>query len=364
MENIALKHRSIRTRATLIAGADYILNLAVLLLFFAFSKVTLETVLIITAISILVNIFFIYMVASGTSEMFNDPSLTASQVTCGCAVNLIALSLAPHVAYAIAINLFIPLAYSSLHFRKEGFIVTWLIVSIAFLSIVHLQQSNIQIAPTTTTDIYLFVMVLSAALGRFLFINAEVGRIRSRLREKNVSLRKAYAQLKKVTEKDIGTGMASQQSFMDILHNITNPLVETNCLFLVLIEVNTVTQIDETEKETHEKVARAVSDLLSCRLRRSDTIARYRSNQFALILPDAPKQGIIGMLQRTYMQIEDINWDYYGIKGEISAAIGLATWIKGEDPDFVMKQCEYALAKAKQKREEQFSFHHAASAVA
>ncbi|MFL0809834.1 MAG: diguanylate cyclase [Agarilytica sp.] len=364
MENITLKHRNIRTRATLIAGADYILNLAVLMLFFAFSKVDLNTVLIIIAISILVNAFFIWVISSGKSEILNDPSLTASQVVCGCAVNLVALALAPQLAYAIAINLFIPLAYGSLHFRKEGYIVAWLLVSIAFACVSHIQKDAISVVPRSTTDTYLFVLVLSAALGRFLFINSEVSRIRHRLRGKNQSLRQAYAQLKKIAEKDLNTGMASHQSFKNILQDVTNPLLNTNSLFLVLIEVNVSPQADQQDSETHERVARAVSDLLSCRLRRSDTIARYSSNQFALLLPEAPKQGIISMLQRTYMQIEDINWPYYGIEGEIKTAIGLSTWLRGENPEQALDLCESALTKAKQKRAEQFSFHQAQPAVA
>ncbi len=339
------KRRKLRTRATVIASIDYVLNFAILSLFFALGRVDLLTVLTVFTLSVLVNILFLHLVFSGKSESFNDPSLTRCQVTAGCLINLVALYLAPQVAYAIAINMFIPLAYGSLHFKREGFMVAWILVSIAFGTILYFTKDLAGVTPQTPIDTYLFALVVSTALGRFLFINAEVSNIRRRLQEKNRALQKAHGLLKEVTEKDELTGMANQHAFKNILLEFCNPILGTKCLYLVLLEVGNITKAND--HFSHEKAIRAVSDILTCRLRRSDTISRYDDSQFALLLPESPRHAVTRVLERAQLEIEDINWEYYGVNPDVSTAISLVEWRKGDDPLETLTRCETELAAKK-----------------
>ncbi|MFL0798899.1 MAG: diguanylate cyclase [Agarilytica sp.] len=339
------KRRQLRIRATVIASIDYVLNLAILSLFFALGRVDLLTVITVLILSVLANTLFLYLVISGKSEFFDDPSLTRCQVTAGCIINLVALFLAPQVAYAIAINMFIPLAYGSLHFKREGFILAWILVSIAFGTILYFTKDLVAAAPQTPLDTYLFALVVSTALGRFLFINAEVSNIRRRLQEKNKALQKAHGLLKEVTEKDELTGMANRHAFKNILLESCNPILGTKCLYLVILEVGNITQAND--HFSHEKAIRAVSDILTCRLRRSDTISRYDDTQFALLLPESPKHAVTRVLERAQMEIEDINWEYYGVNPAVSTMISIVEWHKGDDPLEILARCETELAAMK-----------------
>lgn len=343
------RRRRIRARATIIASLDYLLNISILAGFCLLGIIDLSVLYIVIALSVFFNALFLHLVISGKSESFNDPSLTASQVTAGCLVNLVALAMAPQVAYAIAINLFVPLAYGSLHFKREGFVVAWVLMTISFGTVLHFTKDAIAIAPTTALDTYLFAFVVSTALGRFLFINAEVSNIRRRLRDKNHALKKAFGLLREVTEKDDLTGMANRQAFTNILVETCSPLLDTKSFYVAMIEVDNVNKANESF--SHDKAIRAVSDILSCRLRRSDTISRYNETRFALIFPEANKQSIIRALERARLEIEDINWEYYGVKPCVAASIGLAEWRQGDDPFVTLKQCENALSMSKSNHE-------------
>ncbi len=351
------RRKRIRTRATTIASLDYILNILILAGFCALGIIDLSVLYVVAGLSVIVNVLFLHLVTSGKSEAFSDPSLTGYQVAAGSIINLIGLAMAPQVAYAIAINLFVPLAYGSLHFKREGFIVAWVSMTIAFGTILHFTQDRIAIAPTTALDTYLFAFVVSTALGRFLFINAEVSNIRRRLRDKNHALKKAYGLLREVTEKDELTGMANRQAFTNILMESCNPLLETKNFYVAMIEIDNIHKTSENFSK--DKAVRAVSDILSCRLRRSDTIARYSDTKFALLFPEGTKQCIVRVLERARLEIEDINWEYYGVKPCVTASIGVAEWNRGDDPFVTLDQCEDALVSSQNSGEGGLSVYSA-----
>lgn len=361
-KSILDRRRQIRTRSTLIASADYALNIAILGAFFFFAKVELPAVIAIVSLTVLINVVFLSLIISGKSESYSDPSLTTLQISAGCIANLVSLALAPQMAYVFAINLFIPLAYGSLHFKRESFVVAWLLVSISFGTIIHFSENSVQFAINSATDRYLFALVVSSALGRFLIINAEVANIRCQLRDKNRALKKAFGLLREVTEKDELTGMANRQAFTNILQESCNPLVEKNSLYIAIIEIGALTKTDI--KTMREKSIRAVSDILSCRLRRSDTIARFSENQFALLLPESPKHAVIRVLERARLEIEDINWAYYNVKPPVTTSIGLAEWLQGDNPFETLAQCESALSTAKLGKSKGFYFYGSETAVA
>ncbi len=351
----ALRRRKIRARTTLIASVDYLSNTILLTLFYMLDRVPLSTLVTLALVSIGVNIVFLYLILSGRSETFEEPSMTSWQVATGCVVNLLALAIAPQIAYAVAINLFIPLAYGSLHFRQGGFIVAWILVTIAFGTIVHFQADAIHIMVTNAVDGYLFALVVSTALGRFLFINAEVSNIRQRLQDKIRALKKANGVLREVTEKDELTGFANRQAFHNILRENCNYLIDTPPFFIAILEVGE-TSISP-DRAVHEKVIRAVSDILSCRLRRSDTIARYDDRQFSLLLTEPSEATAIKALTRALEEMNEINWEYYGLESSVPISVGLARWQRGDNPGDTLLKSEQALYRAQRNEQQKVVAH-------
>lgn len=361
-QTVLERRRKIRVRSTLIAGADYALNLVILCVFYYFAKVDLTAVISIFVLTLAINAIFIGLITSGKSESFSDPSLTTYQISAGCVANLVSLILAPQMAYVFAVNLFIPLAYGSLHFKREGFIIAWVSVTIAFATIIHFAQDSVQMAMSSPIDKYLFALVVSTALGRFLIINAEVANIRLALRDKNRALKKAFGLLREVTEKDELTGMANRQAFNNILRESCSPLVEKKRLYIAIIEISALTHSDKPFMAAN--AIRAVSDILSCRLRRSDTIARYSEHQFALLLPESPKQAVMRVLERARLEIDEINWEYYEVQTPITTSIGLAEWRRGDNPAETLQRCEAALHKAKSSDSNDLTIYDGQTAVA
>jgi len=332
----------------MIAASDYLINILVLIIFYLSDKIGIEIVIILAVLSILVNAIFVFLITFGISESFHDPSVTTLQIFTGCAMNILAMAMAPQIAYLFAINLFIPLAHGSLQFKRDEFILAWVLVTIAMVLTLSLSGSNINTMLVSKSDQYLFILVTSLALGRFLFINAEVSTIRRRLRDKNRALKKAYSQLREVTSRDALTGLVNKQAFLKILDEISQPILEIQQYYVAIVDIDNLDRINTTHgKDVGDKIIGVVGDILSCRLRRSDCVARINGEAFALLLTHTSLNHVTKVLERARKQIEDTHWPYYGSENKVTVSVGIAEWSRGEDPNLTIENAHTAVRRAK-----------------
>jgi diguanylate cyclase (GGDEF)-like protein len=352
----------IRLRVTLLATLDYAINVLVLFAFAYAGMLAWTVAVTILLLGVVVNVSFIAAIASGATRRFRDPAMTGVQVFAACAINLTGMTLAPDLVYLFALNLFIPLSYSTLHFGRRAFLVTWLLISVALgtimLRVGAQHETAVAIANSTGSSAFFWIVVVMT-LGRFLAINAGVSELRARLKNRNEELAESSARLGELASRDPLTGLWNQREFIRLVQDESRRAVRNKTGFCVAIIG--VDSYDEVKRqfgsEVAEKLLHDVAQELEIGRRATDSLARHGEREVSILMPGARLATAIVALERTRARLLSLagtgSTDIRGLEGSppYSISAGVAAWEPGELLAHVMHRAETALAEARQAGE-------------
>jgi len=346
----ALDRRTrIRLRTTALAGADCALNVLILHAFAHLGTIGHEVPLKMLFLATALNLTFIVAIASGISKRFRDPAMTWMQILSGCAVNLIALATAPQIAYMFIVNLFVTLSFGSLYFRPRQFVLAWMILSLALGATLLLVGDDVGMARETRAEKLLFWFVLMLALGRFLVINAEISRLRSRLYDRNRELAGATSRLAELASRDMLTGLLNRREFMRHLHNEFRRSERNGSPFwLAIIDADHFRHVNDAYgHQAGDQVLQALAAILERSRRTTDAAARYEGEEFMLLLIDPTPEGVSASLERLRASIEKHDWQNIIPGMRVTVSIGAAGWRPGETLNQLLNRADAALREAK-----------------
>jgi diguanylate cyclase (GGDEF)-like protein/PAS domain S-box-containing protein len=120
-----------------------------------------------------------------------------------------------------------------------------------------------------------------------------------------------------------GTGVKDRPTFdeqLEVLMRLGERM--GGSLSLLLVDVDHFEEITEKYGTTvGYEVLNELAELLVNNARRSDVVARYFGEKFALILPDTPAAGAIRFAQRLRATIMGYGWEH----GNVTISVGAAT---------------------------------------
>ncbi|MDB5823758.1 MAG: hypothetical protein JWR21_2462 [Herminiimonas sp.] len=347
----------IRLRVTLLAVLDYGINVLVLFALAYAGMLAWTVPLTVLIFGVIVNALFIAAIASGASRRFRDPALTGAQVFAACAINLTGMTLAPHLIFLFVLNLFVPLSYSTLHFGRRAFLVTWLLISAAIgaimLSTGAHQRVAVAVANTTSSSAFFWIVAV-LTFGRFLAINAGVSELRARLKNRNEELAETSARLGDLASRDPLTGLWNQREFMRLVQDESRRAVRNKTGFCVAVIA--VDGYDEVKHQSGpESAARLLQDVaqeLEIGRRATDSLARHGERELSILMPSARLSTATVALERTRARLLSLakGDTHTGSPGDsnlhYSISAGVAAWEPGELLAQVMGRAEAALARA------------------
>jgi diguanylate cyclase (GGDEF)-like protein len=349
----------IRLRATLFAVLDYTVNVLMLFAFAAAGMIEWRVPMTILLLGVAANVVFIGAIATGATQRLRDPSLTGAQVFAACAINLTGMALAPHLLYIFVLNLFIPLSYSTFHFGRRAFFVTWLLLSVALGVIMFragLQRETAIALATSTSASAVFWIVVVITFGRFLAINAGVSELRARLKSRTEELADTSTRLGDLASRDQLTGLWNQREFMRLLQDESRRAVRNKTGFCVA--VIGVDRHDKVKREFGEVAAATllhdVAQSLEISRRATDTLARHGEQEFSMLLSGARLSTATVALERTrgqlLLQAGSVSQPAGRLDDDarFSISAGVAAWRPGELLGDVMARAQAALAEARQ----------------
>jgi diguanylate cyclase (GGDEF)-like protein len=349
----------IRLRITLLAVLDYAINVLVLFAFAYAGMVPWNVPLTVLLFGVVVNVSFITAIASGATRRFRDPAMTGLQVFAACAINLTGMTLAPDLVYLFALNLFIPLSYSTLHFGRRAFLVTWVLISAA-LGVVTLRagmqhETAAAIANTAPSSTFFWVVVVMT-YGRFLAINAGVSALRIRLKNRTEELAEITARLGDLASRDPLTGLWNQREFMRLVQDESRRAVRNKTGFCVaVIGVDRYGEVSrQYGSESAEALLHDVAQELEIGRRATDSLARHGEQELSILMPGARLSTATVALERTRARLLLIAAGAGTDKGssdghpQYSISAGVAAWEPGELLANVMARAEAALAQSRQ----------------
>lgn len=176
-------------RANVLACADYVLGVLLLVGLAFIGLVSWDLVLNIALIAVLFNFLIYGCVLIGLTSGLRDPMISGLQVLAGCAINMAGILLAPQLVFYFVINLFVPLSFGRFHFPRKTFLGAWVLICLSLGFVMFAVSDRIRVELTSPKDRMVFWFICSLAFARYLVIHSEVSRMRAKLRESNTRLR-------------------------------------------------------------------------------------------------------------------------------------------------------------------------------
>ncbi|MFZ3185535.1 MAG: diguanylate cyclase [Pseudomonas sp.] len=96
-----------------------------------------------------------------------------------------------------------------------------------------------------------------------------------------------------------------------------------------------------------DKVLKIIADELSKRLRKTDFMARFGGEEFALLIPSTPLAGAEQLLETLRAAIEACPFHFKGERVTITLSAGISAFASGERSDAVFERADQALYRAK-----------------
>lgn len=338
-----------RLRPSMFAAIDYTINILILFGFAAVGTISYEVPLRILAVALTFNAVFIVAIAGGFTRQLRDPSMTTLQVYAACGINLYAMLLAPQITYMAVVNLFVLLSYGSLHFSQRMFLFTWFGLSCVIGVLLRIVGPQVAIAMGNDAERWMFWAVVSTALGRFLALNAEVSRLRSRLHERNRDLALMAGKLADLASRDELTGLWNRREFMRRLMEEHKRVERKGGGFCVaLVDADHFKQVnDHFGHIVGDLVLQELAMVLDRTRRTIDTLARYGGEEFILLLLDAEPEAAAHAMERLRSGVERHDWERIAPGLRVTVSAGIASSQDGEEIAHLINRADTALYEAK-----------------
>ena len=110
---------------------------------------------------------------------------------------------------------------------------------------------------------------------------------------------------------------------------------------------------DKMGHQAGDQLLKDVASSLKDTLRKSDILARWGGEEFALILPETEAKKAVEVAERLRWIIESISLDYYGEKVGCTASLGIAILQKGEEEEDLIRRADQMLYRAKENGKNQ-----------
>ncbi|NIR30529.1 MAG: GGDEF domain-containing protein [Gammaproteobacteria bacterium] len=187
--------------------------------------------------------------------------------------------------------------------------------------------------------------VASMALG----LNQELADIQRELARRNRELKRTQAELETLSRTDAMTGLPNRRHLDDRLTDEVYRLRRYGSpLCVSLVDVDHFKTInDRFGHRTGDAVLRTVARLLAQSVRRSDFVARWGGEEFALLLPETRLVGACTMLERLRQTLSD--YVVPPLTAPVTASFGVSEVGAEEDGESALCRADRALYRAKRE---------------
>jgi diguanylate cyclase (GGDEF)-like protein len=177
------------------------------------------------------------------------------------------------------------------------------------------------------------------------------------LKKRNSELQSMLHHVEALAITDPLTGLFNRRRFDDVLKRefaVTkrygNPL---SCL---MVDVDFFKRINDLYgHDAGDRVLCGVASRLTARLREVDTAARFGGEEFAILLPQTPKQGALIVAERMAAVIRREHFDFDDGSASVTVSVGVAESrdVTGNSPESLVKAADSALYLAKSRGRDQ-----------
>lgn len=171
--------------------------------------------------------------------------------------------------------------------------------------------------------------------------------------------KQAQRQLEHLASHDPLTQIPNRYLFNDRIHHAINRAARGKYQFAVLfIDLDGFKAVnDALGHDAGDTVLQAIAARLELTLRKSDTVARFGGDEFAILLEHVSSLEVVGMLARNLINTINEPVDFQGQRLHVGASIGIALYPRdGSNCQQLLKHADMAMYNAKQAGKNTFQF--------
>lgn len=119
-------------------------------------------------------------------------------------------------------------------------------------------------------------------------------------------------------------------------------------LLLAVLDVDHFKRINDSFGHlSGDRVLKIIAGELRKRLRKTDFIARFGGEEFALLLPETPLQGGVQLLESLRANIQQCPFHFKGARIEVTFSAGVSAFAPGDTAETVFERADRAMYRAK-----------------
>jgi diguanylate cyclase (GGDEF)-like protein len=344
------KRAKMRRSSYLAQAISYVIDSAILFLYFAAGTTPLATSLSYLLAGLLWTGTTLGLSEVHFNDRFKDHYLTVPQSVGSTTILLIAIYLAPEVGfYFVCIN-FIVLGFGALRMSAWQTALVWTYSTVG-LTILFL-TTNKPIAMPMSTDVEraLALACIVSALGRCAFTGLYGSSLREILYKRGNELRVAHARIEQLAQVDELTGTLNRRYIMKALNEeLTRTQRSNDPCSVAIVDLDYFKRInDRFGHPVGDEVLRTFSFSIGANIRNIDKLGRYGGEEFLLVLPGAGKEEAAQAVDRLRAIIEDVNWTAISSGVELTMSAGVWQIKPNDSADDVLAKADKALYRAKE----------------
>ncbi len=168
-----------------------------------------------------------------------------------------------------------------------------------------------------------------------------------------------------VAKTDALTGIANRRAFDE---NMTQRLCEWHrkgtALSLIMLDVDRFKQCNDTYgHQAGDELLKLVAQVLVRTMREMDVVARYGGEEFAIIVPSSKLREALPGAERARRAIVAASTMFDGKKLQVTASLGVAQALEGEEAASLIRRADEALYTAKKNGRNRTFLHDGAVTV-
>lgn len=183
------------------------------------------------------------------------------------------------------------------------------------------------------------------------------------LKKRNTELQSMLHHVEALAITDPLTGLYNRRRFDDVLKREFAITKRYNTpLSCLMVDVDHFKRINDLYgHDAGDRVLCGVASRLTARLREVDTAARFGGEEFAILLPQTPKQGAMVVAERMAALVRREHFEFEDGSASVTVSVGVAEGgdVTGNSPEGLVKAADSALYLAKSRGRDQVIMYNA-----
>ncbi|GAB4118919.1 MAG: GGDEF domain-containing protein [Rubrivivax sp.] len=291
---------------------------------------------------------FFVAIRSGWSRRLADPSLTLPQMLYAIGCGAVAYALVGEGRGGVFPIVMVIIAFGLFRLRpREVSAVGLFAVGVFGATMALMAWLRPQVyRPEIEVGHFLMIATMMPAMS---VLAARFSDLRERLRRQKSDLAQAVSRIQELATRDALTGLVNRRHMLELMEQEHRRSVRSGQSFcLVVLEVDHFKAVNERHGHAAgDEVLRSLAREMQARLRLSDVLARWGSEEFVVLLSDTRAALARGGVERLCDAVRALRFPFETAPQGVTLSAGLAEHLAGESVAQTLERADRALCEAK-----------------